>query len=90
MKQRELQSLKRLLKIYCRDYSFRDAEKLLECLTDPSQPSKKKAGRKPKYSEETLKTIRVLHKSGAPLREIADITGCLLGYVHTHTKDRSE
>ena len=90
MKQREQKSLERLLKIYCRDYPSREAEKLLERLTGSSKPPKKKAGRKPKYSEETLKTIRVLRKSGASIREIAEVTGCSIGYVQAHSNDRSE
>lgn len=89
MKQRELESLKRLLKIYCRDHPSREAEKLLDHLTG-SSPQPKKAGRKPKYSEETLKTIKALRKSGASLREIAEITGCSVGYVQAHSNDRSE
>ena len=88
MKQKELESLKRLLKKYTEDYPSREAEKLLALLTEAA-PSPRKAGRKPKYSEETLKTIRSLRKSGASIREIAKLTGCSVGYIQAHMNDRS-
>jgi len=85
MKTSELEKLKQLLEKYSDELSSPEAAKLLGQLRNTSPP-KKNAGRKRKYSDETIKAICALYLSGTSIRRIAEITGCSVGYVHSHLK----
>lgn len=85
MKKSELEKLKQLLEKYSEVSNSAEAGKLLEQLRSAS-PQKKIAGRKRKYSDETIKAICALYLSGTSIRRIAEITGCSVGYVHSHLK----
>lgn len=80
MKAEDQNRLIQLLKIYRQETSSREADSLLKAMEKNPAPSK--AGRKPKYHEETRHTILILHSQNLSVRRIAAATGCSVGYVH--------
>lgn len=94
MKAADKAQLISLLETYREESGSSDAEHLISLLKRRSR-----AGRKPKFSNETAQIIVRLHEEGAPIRKISAITGCSIGYIqkflkdnettiHIHTKER--
>lgn len=86
MKNSDRKELLRLLKLYIKDYESEEARQLISSIQDNFTPSK--AGRKPKYGEETKQIIFNLHKSGYSIRKISTITGCSAGYIQKTIKSQ--
>lgn len=80
MKTREKKRFRILLEQYRNETGSREAGKLIRLLDD-SLAVPAKAGRKPKYTEETVRVIKHLRAEGKTVRSIAAVTGCSTGYV---------
>ena len=80
MKTSDLNRLIRLLKLYRKETSSREADSLLKTMENITSSSK--AGRKPKYTEETKKMILRLRHQNLSVRKIASAAGCSVGYAH--------
>ncbi|MBR3243427.1 MAG: hypothetical protein IKF90_12145 [Parasporobacterium sp.] len=80
MKTREKIRLRILLEQYLNETGSKEAGKLIQIL-DGTLIIPAKAGRKPKYSDETVRVIKNLRANGETIRSIAAVTGCSTGYV---------
>lgn len=87
MKRTDAERLLRLLEQYRIENRSDEADRLI-CSIRRSLGEAGKAGRKPKYSDETIRTIHALREKGTSIRDIAKITGCSIGYVQAHSNDR--
>lgn len=93
MKRQDLIELYQLASLYSRTYGSQSTESLLKELnsryqekygadiSDESNP--RDAGRKKKYDEKTDRRIMQMHGRGCSVREIAQETGCSVGYVQS-------
>ncbi len=88
MKRTDAERLLRLLEQYRAENRSDEADTLIRSIRR-SFGEAGKAGRKPKYSEETIRTIHALRENGTSIRSIAKITGCSIGYVQQHVKDEN-
>lgn len=88
MKRTDSERLLRLLEQYRTENRSDEADTLIRSIRR-SFGEASRAGRKPKYSEELIRTIRAMRKDGASIRVISKITGCSVGYVQQHVKDES-
>lgn len=95
MKASDKAKLISLLEIYRKESDSGEAATLVRKL---KQMKKSNAGRKPKYSDETIYMVFQYRENGASIRKISEMTGCSVGYVqkllkdhkaniHIHTKD---
>ena len=86
MKRTDAMRLLQLLEQYWKENRSEEAETLITSIRR-SLSEAGRAGRKPKYSGEMIRTIHVLRENGTSIRSIAKITGCSIGYVQQHVKD---
>ena len=86
MKRTDAKRLLQLLEQYWKENRSDEADTLITSIRR-SLSEAGRAGRKPKYSGEMIRTIHALRENGTSIRSIAKITGCSIGYVQQHVKD---
>ena len=86
MKRTDAKRLLQLLEQYWKENRSDEADTLITSIRR-SLSEAGRAGRKPKYSGEMIRTIHALRENGTSIRSIAKITGCSIGYVQQHIKD---
>ena len=88
MKRTDAMRLLQLLEQYWKENRSDEADTLISSIRR-SLGEASRAGRKPKYSDEMIRTLHVLRENGTSIRAIAKITGCSVGYVQQHVKDET-
>ena len=91
LKRQDMEELHQLLSLYERTYGSKEAGVLLVEVEQrysnryredvQGRRNPRNAGRKKRYTEGDQKQIRELREEGLNIREIAQKTGCSVGYV---------
>lgn len=91
MKRQDFEELSQLLRMYDRVYGSKEAKQLLlevaqrysNCYKEDIllRNNPRNAGRKKKYTETDKRKIRDFREKGFTFREIAEKTGCSVGYI---------